>query len=161
MQIKYAAVADAAAEGTTVVVKLQKGDVELDSQSAQTTYLGNNTYKALIKLNQSVAAASDYSIIIKGEKHLAKKFDGISIPRTTASPYIIDLTRISLPPGDLPLQDGKVDQNDLAKITGLFTKLSQDLTDADKKTADLNYDGSIDVADAFLVITNLGGYDEK
>ncbi len=78
-----------------------------------------------------------------------------------ASP-VFDFTGLPLEPGDLTPQDGKADNADFDKIKSLLSKPCSALTDVDKKTADLNYNGCVDIRDALLMRKTLETrYDEN
>lgn len=142
------------------------------------TYVGNGIYKVIFGvLTPTLPAASDYSIVLKGEKHLGTKFCSASGQTThcmgsetgniTVSPdptglVSLDFTGIPLEPGDLFQQDGVVDSSDFNKIKTLLSKPCAELTNQDKLTADVDYNGCVNAKDAFLVRKTLETrYDEN
>ena len=141
-----------------------------------TNYLDNGIYKLMFGIwSADLPAASDYILILKGEKHLAKRFclasgqtercnssDGnIVLPNSPDKKVVLDFTGMPLEPGDLYSQDGVVDTNDFAKIKALLGKSCSDLSDQDKLVADLDYSGCVNIRDAFLIRKTLETrYDE-
>lgn len=141
-------------------------------------HIGNGVYQALLEVpSAQLPAASNYTIYVKGEKHLSTKFclnegqtqrcsgaDGfITIPEATANlaTQVFDFTGLSLEPGDLYPQDGRADINDFNRIKDLMKKTCSSLTEQEKLTADLNYDGCVTVLDAALMRRTLETrYDE-
>jgi Ca2+-binding EF-hand superfamily protein len=78
----------------------------------------------------------------------------------TSGTYILYLTGIPLPPGDLN-QDGVINNTDLTLLTDIFKKPSSQITAADLKLADVNYDGYVDNFDLSLILQSLSiRYDE-
>lgn len=161
-RIKFAGVSDEAAEGAKVKIRFVRGATDLETSPIEFTHVGNGIYEATVKLSTYLPAGSGYTIYVKGEKHLARKFclqsiqtercvgSGKIVIQTTGT-SIFNFTGLELEPGDLPPQDGKADSGDFAKITSLFTKLCSALTEEDKKTADLDYNGCVNIRDAFLM----------
>lgn len=113
-----------------------------------------------------IPPANDYSIILKGEKHLAVKFcqssgqvahcassdpGKITIPSNPESLVYLDFTGVPLLAGDTPPQDGVVNPSDFAKVVALLAKPCSQLTDADKAIGDLDYNGCVNVKDIFLL----------
>ena len=118
-----------------------------------------------------------YSIYIKGEKHLNTRYcmtgqtancmdaSGeivVHAPTSTGNPTIYSFNKYPLIPGDLPPQDNVADNHDYDKIKALQNTACDAQTDTDKATADLNYDGCVDVTDVLLMRTTLETrYDEN
>lgn len=129
---------------------------------------GNGVYEGVVTFDPTqVPSGSTYKILVKGPKHLAKRFcsadasgssyfcpeNGGTIslaPGLTA----FDFSTVLLAPGDLPLdgqQDGIVDSSDLTFIRqNLPNKQADQL-----RVGDLNFDGIIDTQDFSLVVNNL------
>ncbi len=141
-------------------------------------YDGNGIYRLPFGVwSSNLPPANDYSLIIKGEKHSAVKFcyptgqtqrclggksGHITIPSEPGAKVRLDFTGIPLDPGDLPPQDGRVDSSDFTKIKSLMSKLCSSLTDEEKYSADLDYNGCINIKDAFLIRKTLEiRYDEN
>lgn len=161
-RIKFAGVDDDSAEGAKAKIRFVRGITNLETPLVEFTHVGNGIYEATITLNTYLPAGSGYTIYVKGEKHLARKFclqsiqaerciGGGNITIQTTGTSVFDFTRLELEPGDLPPQDGKADSTDFAKITSLFTKLCSELTENEKSTADLDYNGCVNIRDAFLM----------
>lgn len=179
-RVKLTGVAEGAAEGAKIVVRFLTGDnsVNHTTPPLALTHIGSGVYETIMVLTDNFLPTSrnDYAIIIKGEKHLARKFchqsgqnapctgnGEISVPNPIDSgTWVYNLTGLSLDPGDLYAQDGKADMNDFDKVLGLMTKTCSSLSDQDKLTADLDYSGCINVKDAFLMRKTLETrYDEN
>jgi len=168
-RIKFAGVTDGAAEGAKANIRFVSSPVaDLSTEPVEFHHIGNGVYEAIVTPDYLPPSASNqgYTVYVKGEKHLARKYcqatgqtsectgnGGITIPAPAANPasFVFDFTGLALQPGDLYQQDGKVDAGDFIKLVGLMAKLSSTLTDQDKLTADLNYDGYINIRDAFLM----------
>jgi len=122
------------------------------------TWTGKVTFKAL--------AGTNYSIYIKGPKHLRKKicdskatevnFGGYNCLKGNINLIVgennLDLSNIYLIAGDLPTQDGLTNAYDLALIINNLGKTERSILDK----ADVNYDDKIDTQDFALVLKALG-----
>lgn len=178
-RVKFAGVSGDSADGANIAIRFLRSASGFDQQATpvKVTHVGDGVYEAIISLvgsSPQIPINDGYTIYIKGEKHLSKKFctydqntrcegDGNLYIGATNAPFTqtFDFTGLPLEPGDLPVQDGKADFNDFEKITSLFTKLCSQLTEAEKKIADLDYNGCINIRDAFLMRKTLETkYDE-
>lgn len=114
----------------------------------------------------------EYSIRIKGPKHIARKICDVkpreAIPGTyrceegsisfVPGENVIDTTNIVLLSGDILPQDGIVDARDIVFIRQNFGNRDQVVV----KRADLNYDGIVDTQDYVLIQSALAfKYDEN
>jgi len=97
----------------------------------------------------------NYTLLVKGPKHLQSRFDNLSFVKN----QVLDFTSQPLEPGDLPLpQDGKVDNNDFNYLWDHRGSTNPD----DLKTGDLNLDGAINMGDINLLLETLSvKYDEE
>jgi len=129
---------------------------------------GSGVYEGIVTFDPTqVARGSTYKLLIKGPKHIAKRF---CTPQASGNDYFcagnagalflgpgihsFDYSTVSLAPGDLPLdgqQDGVVDSSDLTFIRQNLGKKEADVL----RIGDLNLDGIIDTQDFSLVINNL------
>ncbi len=165
-KIKLAGVTDNKAEGAKVTIKfyLQDGSVRALSEPLTLTYGSQGIYKASATLSNPLPAGTGFSVLVKGEKHVATRYCMFS-GQTTHCGYnqsmaygpvsgdiFFDFTGLPLSPGDLPLQDGKVDINDLNKLKPLMGKSQSSLTEADLLVGDVNYDNFINIYDVFLIL---------
>jgi hypothetical protein len=161
-KIKFTGVSDKAAEGAKAKIRFTRGATDLETSPIEFVHIGDGIYEATITLKTYLPAGSGYTIYVKGEKHLARRFcsssgqsqrcvgnGNITIPTTGTS--VFDFTKLALEPGDLPPQDGKVDSTDFAKIISLLNKLCSDLTENEKAVADLDYNGCVNIRDAFFM----------
>lgn len=120
-------------------------------------------------------AGANYSVYVKGPKHLAKRVCDINPTEDAGGTYRcstgamqlnagdndLDFSGIYLLAGDLPEQDGS--QNGIVDAYDTsYVRLSLGLTDEKTlKTGDLNLDGLVDSQDYSLVIASLNiKYDE-
>lgn len=179
MRVKFTGVTDAKANGAKVKIRFVKGDLDYLSDPVVFIHIGEGIYQATMTLNSILVPGPGYQLIVKGEKHVARKFckptgqtspcrsfDTLAIPEGSDTPAIFDFTGISLDPGDLPdrdgFQDGKVDRGDIQKLRDLMKKSCGELSEIDKLVGDLNYDGCIDTSDAILLRRTLETrYDEN
>jgi hypothetical protein len=180
-KVALTGVEGASAEGAKVKIRFEKQGTGYDYETppVSLTYSGNNLYEVTLSLvnqtNPVIPVGDGYVIRIKGEKHLARRFcqqtgqvarctgPGLIYIGATNAPYtqVFDFSGLPLEPGDLYIQDGVADSNDFAKIKNLLGKACSDLTDIDKLTADLDYNGCINTRDAFLMRETLENrYDE-
>src|SRR3989344_4468191 len=174
-KIKFSGVTGGAAQGAKVTARFVRNDINLITPPILFTHDGNGVYKATICWSRSyLPAGPGYTIILKGEKHVARKFckqtgqiepcvgnESITLPSGTLT-SVFDFSGLPLDPGDLPPQDGKADMADFDIIKSLLTKPCSALTAQEKATADLNYNGCIDIADVFLMRKTLETrYDEN
>ncbi len=182
LKMKFAGVTDGSAEGAKVTLRFQNSPSWFDyiTRPIMVTHIGNGVYQATLTFGYAVPplpARSYYAIYLKGEKHLATKFcqqtgqttrctgnGSISIPAATFNPasYVLEFTGLPLEPGDLYPQDGIANSADFTKIKDLLSKPCSGLTVVEKMTADLDYNGCINVMDAFLLRKTLETrYDEN
>lgn len=94
-------------------------------------------------------SGTDNWISIKAGKHLARTLTNQTLTIGTT----IDFTSKTLEPGDLPDQDGVVDDNDLNATLFIFTMPTQTQNDLNK--ADVNYDGVVNAIDFGLILSTL------
>ena len=176
-KVKFDGVAGSGAEGAKIAVKLLRNDGSIFqlTQPLTVAHLGSGVYEASATITPGLPADGRYAILIKGEKHVSRRFckqvgqttlcptaDFITIPSPSPLTMGFDFTGLPLEPGDLPLQDGKADKADFDKIRTLLSKPSIEITDNDRNVADLNYDGTINIMDAFLMRKTLETrYDEQ
>ena len=128
-------------------------------------YQSNGIYQIAFAPSNPLSQTLKYIVGLKGEKHLNTKFctktgtitrcgqtpnstDGISL---NAGANTFDFTAFPLEPGDLYIQDGIANSADFVKIKTLLDKPCSALTLQDKLTADLDYNGCVNVRDAFLM----------
>jgi parallel beta-helix repeat protein len=145
------------------------------TESLPIVYEGNGVYRLPFGVwSTDLPASNDYSVVIKGEKHLAIRFclasgqnehctgaGKILIPEDPSSPINLDFTGVPLEPGDLYQQDGKANGNDFTKVIDLLSKPCSELTDQEKLIGDLDYNGCVNIRDAFLMRQTLETrYDE-
>jgi hypothetical protein len=176
LRMKLAGVIGAEANGAKVGVKFvqQNGSTLQLSAPLSLSHVGNGVYQTSAVITNPFVAGTKFRVKLKGEKHVAIEFcrqtgqtsqcaDGefITMPSPTPSAFTMDFTGIALPPGDLSIQDGRADINDLNKLNPLMAKLCGSLTTAEKLVGDLNYDGCVTVRDVFLLLQTLETrYDE-
>jgi hypothetical protein len=129
---------------------------------------GAGVFEGVVTFEPSkVPDGTGYRVIIKGSKHLAKRFCAVNIagdknyscPIASSNISLgtgvanLDYSAFSLSAGDLPMgdQDGVVDSQDLAFIRDNLGAKQPEII----KTGDLNMDGIIDTQDYSIVINNL------
>ncbi len=135
------------------------------SKNGDGSWTGTSKYVTLL-------TGTDYTLLIKGPKHLQKKIctnkpsesiggqysctDGTI--RIQAGDNRIDLKGVTLLAGDLPLQNGIVDAVDIAYIRSNLGKSDAEIV----SRGDLNYDGIVDSQDYGMIINALSfKYDEE
>jgi len=172
---KFAGVSDNKATGALVTVRFINGELDLTTDPIPVTYSGNGTYAINFSvLTSQLPVGPGYHIIVKGEKHVARRFckasgqtspcqpnESITIQNSdsTSSMLTYDFTGLSLDPGDVYPQDGKADSTDFSRITARLSVSTP--TTEDKRIADLNYDGIINISDVFWMRKTLETrYDE-
>ncbi|MEK7188432.1 MAG: hypothetical protein AAB685_01110, partial [Patescibacteria group bacterium] len=152
------------ADGATVKIRFFNGTFDVETSPITVSHVVGGLYKAEITLASLVPAGAGYNLYVKGEKHVARKFcqdtgqvarctglGNINVPVAGDPTKVYDFTGLALEPGDLPIQDGKADSADFAKIEARMAILCADLTAADKLIADLDYSGCVNTTDAFLM----------
>ncbi len=108
------------------------------------------TYAATINLSQyQLYPQTKYWITVKGEKHLQRAFTNQTLSITNT----LNSSSKPFEPGDLPTQDGEVNNHDLNLILSTFTLTSPSALNL--HTADVNYDGAINSLDLSLVLATL------
>ncbi len=180
IRIKFAGVSGGDAEGAKANIRFVSVPVaDLTTGPIEFHHIGGGVYEAIVSPDYlpPSAGGQGYAVYVKGEKHLARKFcqatgqtgectgnGNINVPAPAQNPaaFVLDFTGVALEPGDLYIQDGRADAADFAKVTQLMSKSYAALTDLDLMTADLNYDGYVNVKDAFLMRQTLQTkYDEN
>jgi hypothetical protein len=140
-------------------------------------YVGQGVYRLNFGVwSADLPPASDFALIIKGEKHLGVKFCSasgqtshcagtntgkIAFPANPGQMVNLDFTGIPLPPGDVNPQDGYADINDLNIVKGLLSKSCSALTDEDRLMGDLDFSGCVNTKDIFLMLQNMSKFDEN
>jgi hypothetical protein len=166
IKVKFAGIENENADGANIKLRFKNSSVDYQTNPISVTHDGDGVYKAEI-IVPGTLSGNGYIVYVKGEKHLSTKFcfpsdqsmrclgylGNIVIP--SSGTLNLDFTKMALQPGDLPPQDGSVNSNDFIKVKTLLSKLSSDITTEDLNTADLNYDGKINIFDAFLLRTTL------
>lgn len=178
---KFDGVNDDSANGAGVSVIFANpiwGDLRYGTPPAQASYVGNGIYQ--LRINISILSipfpvSSQYSIYLKGEKHVGVKFchasgqtyhcppgwGAISIP-DTSDLISLNFAGVPLPAGDTYTQDGVINQVDFDRITALLLKPYTEQTSNDLRVGDLDYNGRVDVRDMFLLRKSLQvRYDEN
>ena len=95
-----------------------------------------------------LALRPDYWITIKGEKHLARAVDLLDL---TKPDTYLDLSNKPFLPGDLPPQNGQINNHDLNLILSHYTQPNPQ----PDPNLDLNFDGTINSLDFNLIINTL------
>ncbi|QQG41531.1 MAG: right-handed parallel beta-helix repeat-containing protein [Candidatus Woesebacteria bacterium] len=180
--LKFDGVTDGSADLAKVTVRFINSafgnSLGLTTPALPVNYVDSGVYRLPFGVwSSDLVSLSNYSIVLKGEKHLGVKFcapsgqtthcsgsetGSISLPNDPLQMVSLDFTGISLPAGDTYPQDGVVNSVDYDRVRSLFSKPDSELTTTDKLTGDLNYDGFIDIRDSFLIRKTLGTrYDEN
>ncbi len=176
VNVRFNGVADAQAEAATVTVRFVNGTLDLVTPPIPVTHVGGGVYLArfAVAANQ-LPPGGGYRVIVKGEKHVAMRYclasgqtgpcqSGQNItliaPVSDSQVTYLNFTGFALDPGDLYPQDGRADAADFAKIRERLNISNP--TASDLRTADLNYDGVINILDAFWMRKTLETrYDEN
>lgn len=174
--VRFAGVTDGKASGAKTTIRFVNGALDLITSPRTFTHIGNGNYKTTLTLSTNqLSPGSGYVIIVKGEKHLARKFckasgqttacqsgEFITIPTPNGQTTTFTFTGLPLDPGDLRAQDGKADRADFAKIKDRMNISCSLLSDDDKLIADVNYSGCVDSMDAYWMRHTLETrYDEN
>lgn len=135
------------------------------SKNGDGTWTGTSKYDTLL-------TGTDYTLLIKGPKHLQKKICSNNPTEKTGGQYSckngairiqagdnrLDLKGVTLLGGDIPLQNGIVDAVDITYIRSNLGKTDADIV----ARGDLNYDGIVDSQDYGIIINALSfKYDEE
>lgn len=172
-RIKLTGVAGPQAVGSTVSVRFVRANTPAQPPQTNTTvlppitlqHLASGVYSAKVELTSPLPEGNDYWIYVKGEKHLSRKYcyksgQTENCPRdggayitlnTSQNPIVFDFTGLPLDPGDLYPQDGKADMNDFTRMVTLLRKPCAALTADEKKTGDVDYNGCVNIRDAFFL----------
>lgn len=182
---RFDGVNDDSADGAKVSVRfvgnISGKNVDLVTQVPPTAHyvVGSaGVYRLSMSINSDLPAGTNYSVILKGEKHGFAKFcksEGqnsyctastvgqIGIPDTTST-ISLDFRGFPLPAGDTidintGLQDGVINYIDYDRIFAILSKPIQ--TTDDLRVGDLNYDGKVNTLDILLLLRSLSAkYDE-
>lgn len=143
------------------------GQDTTDYVFADMVHKGEGVYEGVATFDPAdIPRASGYKLLIKGPKHLSRRF---CTPTASGADYFcaenagalilrpglqsFNYSTVPLLPGDLPNpeQDGVVDSADLAFIRQNLGKKAADVV----RVGDLNADGIVDTQDFSLIINNL------
>lgn len=169
-RVKLSGVTGAEAQGANASVKfyLKDGTITTFPVLLTLSHMGAGVYTTSVIVNTPMASGTQFKVKVKGEKHIAVVFcrqsgqtgyctdtEYMTVPDVAPAVYVFDFTGIPLPPGDLVVQDGRVDRSDLDKLFPLLSTLYENLTSDDRMIGDVNYDGFINVRDVFLILQTL------
>ncbi len=105
-----------------------------------------------------IVPQSMYWISIKGEKHAQRVYLNNQPTAGASLSFGLDPSKVN-EPGDLPSQDGIINDNDIGKVIAILakpTKVLEDLT-----MADVNYDGAVNSADLSLILSVLSSKSDE
>lgn len=174
--VRFAGVTDGRAEGAKATIRFINGALDLITSPRTFTHTTNGNYKTTLTLSPTqLPPGSGYVIIVKGEKHLARKYckasgqttpcqsqETITLPVPNGQTTVFTFTGLPLDPGDLRAQDGRADLSDFAKIKDRMNISCSLLSDMDKLISDINYSGCVDSMDAYWMRHTLETrYDEN
>ena len=163
-------VEDNAAEGAQINLKFYLKDGTIKSLETPLTlsHVYGGVYQALATIDNPLPPETQFRIKVKGEKHVSTQFcrssgqtdrcadnEYMTTPNPLQDKLSFYFADLPLPPGDLPPQDGKTDMSDLNRIKTLMGISQSNLTPEDLTIGDLNYDGHINVYDAFLILKTM------
>lgn len=149
---------------TSIKVKITSPTITTPIEKILSVTCDNNgIWSGVVKIN--VSPANDFTFYIKGPKHLQKRVCKNNPTETKPGEYTcetgtialqkgvssLDFSKIILLTGDLPPQDGLINQDDLTVIRENLGK--KDVASIQK--ADVNFDGIIDTQDWSLVMATL------
>lgn len=177
-KFRFAGVTDDRAGGSKVKIKFYRNVngaiTSLITPLVPVTYAGNGLYQVTRTLVSPPAPGSRYAVLIKGEKHLNRKFclasgqlsqcgseGSITIPAPTNGVINYDFTGVALVPGDTDPQDGQANSSDYDRVRSVLGKLCSAQSDDDRFRGDLDYSGCVGVKDMFLMRQALNTNDEN
>lgn len=147
-------------QGINQKAKDQKIDIEIykdssliiEEKSQNISNNENGIYTFYLDNSDNKITPGTYTIRIKGESHLAKKFANIEIKSTNDN---IDLSKQELKAGDLN-GDNKITIEDIAQILAFYVTFSKDVDNSNQKmvNSDINKDGKITIIDVALAAIN-------
>jgi hypothetical protein len=164
MFLRLEGVADGGAQGAKTIFRFVSNEKNLVTPPVSLAHIGEGIYQARFSVSSAqIPPGKGYTLYVKPEKHLSKKFckislqdqaclpgESFSLPEPIA-PIIFTLSRFPIEAGDLYPQDNKADLTDFDKIKSLLSKPCGSLTDQEKLTGDLDYNGCVNIRDAFLM----------
>lgn len=136
---------------------------------------GAGVYEGVAVFGSSnIAPADNYKIIVKGPKHLAKRFCiarpdgglGYFCPESASAITLdtglneFDFSSAILTAGDLPLDGGQDSILDSSDLSFIRTNLGIKITDV-IRVGDLNLDGIVDTQDYAMVINNMSSNEDE
>lgn len=169
IRVRLTGVSGGAAQGALATVRFVKGSLDSITPKLPLIHLGDGVYALRFAVSASdLAPGSGYTMIVKAEKHISQKyckqtgqtticqpFENMSIAAPSGSAQVYDFTGFALPPGDLHIQDGRADGSDFEKIKTRMAISCDDLSDLDILTADVDYNGCVNILDAFWMRNTL------
>lgn len=173
-RLKFAGVTGAEADGKTVTIRfyLTDGRVMEFAAPLVVRHVDNDVYEASATLANPLPPNTAFTVGVKGEKHLRLRFCqftgqttpcvyGHTMEYAATGPVYFDFTGRPLPAGDLN-QNSIIDTADIKIWSDIINARPISLqTDADRETADINFDGVVNNVDLGLILQSLSTrYDE-
>ncbi len=112
----------------------------------------SGVFTATINASSFCSETGKFDVLIKGESHLAKKFENVSIKCGSFTLDKSSKTSDELKAGDVN-GDNLLTVEDIAKVLSYYTTFSTKAT-GEMKSSDINKDGYITIVDVALVALN-------
>ena len=139
------------AEGFTITIEKDGSQVK---KLTNLEYTSNSTgvFEAEIDSSTFCSSTDSFDVLIKGQSHLAKKFENVSINCDGVVLNKSTATKDELKAGDVN-GDNLLTVEDIAKVLSYYTTFSTAVTSG-METSDINKDGYITIVDVALVALN-------
>ena len=151
LQVSFAGVNGDVGAIEAMVKYAPTGSSNFVEESVIFTYAGElndkSFYSASVALPSGFVFGQEYSVAIKGEKHVQRIFRNVII----SEGLVKNVINTPLLPGDLPTQDGVANIADIDRLLAIMAKPGDQTVD-DLYIADVNYDGAVNAADMSLVL---------
>ena len=139
-----------------VTLKLKRGSSLVFDAEVDVTADENGIWTGVVEPGTNNPLSSgNYNLLIKGDSHLQKKFESITLTGGASTQNLAQGEADELVSGDVN-DDNVINIDDIAQIKRFYTDFKVPVvpTDPDSRASDINKDGSITITDLALMAIN-------
>jgi len=150
-KLRFQGITQKAAGQKIEIEAFQNGQIVYEKEFADVQNNSDGIYLLSFDNSQNLIPSGRYTIRIKGESHLGKKFENIDVPQTGT----VDLSGQEIKAGDVN-NDNEITIADIAQILSFYTSFSIPVDSQNQKmtAADINKDKKITIIDIAITALN-------